>query len=73
MAGRRFVVSCLHCKRIVAEAGRLGADELNRLVAHLLVCCPSEIANPSLGIEATLRHFRVEPTDPDDKPPPDAA
>ncbi len=73
MAGRRFVVSCLHCKRIVAMAGLLGADELNRLVAHLLVCCPTEIAKPSLGIEATLRHFRVEPSDPGDKPPPEAA
>jgi len=71
MAGRRFVVSCLHCKRIIAVARCIADDELNQLRAHLGACCPDEIIGPSPGVEATLRHFRVLPTDSD--APPDAA
>ncbi len=74
MAGRRFVVSCTHCRRVVASAARIGTDELERLRVHLLVCCPDQIVRlvQSLGVEAMLRHFRVASTDPDDNPPPAA-
>ena len=63
-ADQRFVVSCLHCKRIIAIAERVADDERNRLRAHLLVCCPGEITNAWPQAEAMLRHFRVEPADP---------
>jgi hypothetical protein len=46
---------------------RIGTAELERLRAHLLGCCPdlvSDLTGP-LEVEATLRHFHVEPT-PDD-------
>ena len=72
MAGRRFVVSCTQCRRIVVIAAQVADAELNQLHAHLLGCCPSKVIGPSPGVEATLRHFRVEPTDPDDEPPPAA-
>jgi len=71
MAGRRFVVSCLHCKRVVMVAAQVGGEELDRLRAHLLSCCPNEMIGPSPRVEALMRHFRVAPTTP--KPPPDAA
>jgi len=70
---KRLVVSCLHCKRIVAIADRVAEDELNRLRAHLLVCCPREVVKPGREVEATLRHFRVVPAERDDEPPPAAA
>lgn len=73
MTGRRCLVSCLHCKRIVAIADRVADDQLNRLRAHLLACCPSAVGNPASGPETMLRHFRVEPAEPDDEPPPDVA
>ena len=49
-------------------------DELERLRVHLLVCCPDQLVSliQSLGVEDTLRHFRVELTEPED-PPPEAA
>ncbi len=72
MAGRRFVVSCTHCKRIIVVVARIGDAELDHLHVHLLTCCPREVIGFSPGVEATLRHFRVEPTDPDE-PPPEAA
>jgi len=70
-ADRRFVVSCLHCKRIIVVTGRIADAELNQLRAHLLACCPDEVFGASAGIAATLERFRVMPTDSD--PPPDAA
>jgi hypothetical protein len=75
MAGRRFVVSCLHCRRVVTVTARLATDELQHLRVHLLVCCPRQLVKlvQSLGVDATLRHFRVEPAEPDDEPPPHAA
>ncbi len=73
MAGRRFVVSCTHCKWIIVVVARIGDAELDQLRVHLLACRPSEVIGPYPGVEATLRHFRVEPADPDDEPPPDAA
>ncbi len=74
MAGRRFVVSCVHCRKVVTIAARLGTDELERLRVHLFVCYPDRLMSlvQSLGAEATLRHFRVEATDPDDERPPAA-
>jgi len=66
MAGRRFVVTCTHCKRTVVIVSRVTGAELDRLQAHLLACCPS---GPYPGVEATLRHFRVTSTDPDKSPP----
>jgi hypothetical protein len=51
-------------------AGRIADDELNRLRGHLLACCPDRVANLWPGVAATLRHFRVEPMDSDDEPPP---
>ncbi len=72
MAGRRFLVSCTHCKRTVVIVSRVTGAELDRLQAHLLACRPSEVIGPYPGVEATLRHFRVASTDPDDQPPPAA-
>ncbi len=69
MPGRRFVVTCTHCKRTVVIASRVTGAELDRLQAHLLACCPSEVVGPYPGVEATLRHFRVTSTDPDESPP----
>ena len=46
--------------------------ELGRLRVHLLACCPGhlmDLVGPSLGVEATLRHFHVEP----EPEPPEAA
>jgi hypothetical protein len=63
MAGRRFVVSCTHCKRVVMVVARIGGAELDRLRGHLLACRPSDVVGPRPGVEATLRHFRVTPTD----------
>jgi len=72
MAGRRFVVTCTHCNQVIVTVTRIAGAELDRLHAHLLACCPSEVVGPYPGVEATLRHFRVEPTDPDDESPPAA-
>jgi hypothetical protein len=72
MAGRPFVVSCTHCKRVVLVVARVGSAELDRLRGHLLACSPSDVVGPRPGVEATLRHFHVAPTDPDDEPPPAA-
>ena len=68
MTARRFVVSCLHCKRIVVITTRIAAAELDQLRAHLLACCPDKVVGPSPGIAATLQHFRVMPTDSDAPP-----
>jgi hypothetical protein len=65
---RRFLVSCLHCHRLVMLVGRIGGAERTQLVAHLLVCRPETVVGPSPGVEATLRQFRVEP----EREPPDA-
>ncbi len=70
MADRRFVVSCLHCKRVVMVVAQVAGEELDRLRAHLLACCPNEMIGPSPGVEALLRHFRVAPPTPE--PPPAA-
>jgi len=72
MAGaRRFVVSCLHCKRVVMVVTQVAGEELDRLRAHLLACCPNEMIGPSASVETLMRHVRVTPTTPE--PPPDAA
>ena len=68
MADRRFVVSCQHCKRVVMAVTLVGAEELDRLSAHLLACCPSEMVGPSPGVEATMRHYHVAPTTPEASP-----
>jgi hypothetical protein len=74
MTGHRFLVSCLHCKRIVAIAGGIiDAEQVAQLCAHLLACCPGAVDAPSPAIEITLRHFRVVPLEADGEPPPQAA
>ena len=50
-------------------AERIRDDELSRLRRHVLDCHPDEMHNLSPGIEATLRHYRVEP----EPGPPDIA
>jgi len=67
MAGRRFIVSCTHCQRVMMVVARIGSAELDRLREHLRACCPDEVIDPALGVEATLRSFHVVPTDPDDE------
>jgi CheY-like chemotaxis protein len=58
----RFIVSCRHCRRRIAvTADVVDAEQLGQLRAHLRVCCPNAIANPWPEVEATLKHFRVEP------------
>ena len=69
MVGRRFVVSCTHCKRIIVVVARIADAELDQLRVHLLACSPSEVIGHLPGVEATLRHFRVVPTDRDEPPP----
>ncbi len=71
MAGQRFAVTCLHCHRLLMVVARTGTLELERLRVHLLGCCPEQIMDliGLVGVEATLRHFRVAPTDPDERPP----
>ncbi len=71
MADRRFVVSCLHCKRVVMVVAQVGGEELDRLRSHLLTCCPNDMIGPSPSVEAVMRHFRVAPPTPE--PPPDVA
>ena len=63
------MVSCTHCKRTVVIVSRVTGAELYQLRAHLLDCFPSEVIGPYPGVEATLRHFRVTSTDPDEPPP----
>ena len=73
MKGQRFLVSCLHCKRIIAMVGGVvDAERLHQVRAHLLACCPDAVEGSSPAIEATLRHFRAVPIDSDALPP-DAA
>jgi len=48
---------------------RIRDPELARLRQHVLEEHPDEMHDVSPGIEATLRHFRVEP----EPGPPDAA
>ena len=48
---------------------RIREDELSRLRQHVMDCQPDNVLGPSPGIEAILRHFRVEPA----PEPPDAA
>jgi len=69
MTGRRFVVSCLHCLRPVMLVERIRDHELSPLRQHVLREHPDETHNVSPGIEATLRHYRVEP----EPGPPDGA
>ena len=40
---------------------RIRDDELSRLRQHVMACQPDNVLGPSPGIEAILRHFRVEP------------
>ena len=68
VTARRFLVSCVHCLRVMMLVDRIADPELSRLRQHLLDCHPDTIVGPSPGIEATLRHFRVEP----EPGPPDA-
>jgi hypothetical protein len=53
---------------------RIGMAERKQLRIHLLTCRPEEIIGifSLIGVEATLRHFDVAPTELDE-PPPDAA
>ncbi len=64
MNAGRWIVTCQHCHQAVAFVPRIGGDDLERLRAHFLVCCPGE-ANRPLGIASLLEHFHVEPADPD--------
>lgn len=48
---------------------RIRDDDLSRLRQHLVDEHPDKLATLSPGVEATLRHFRVEPQ----PEPPDAA
>lgn len=74
MTGYRFVVSCLHCKdRVTIPGGIVDAEQLAQLSAHLLACSPGDVPIPSPPIETMLRHFRIEPLELDDRPPPAAA
>lgn len=66
---RRFLVSCVHCLRPVMLVDRIRDPELSRLRQHVVDCHLDKMATLSPGIEATLRHFRVEP----EPGPPDAA
>jgi hypothetical protein len=52
---------------------RIGTPELERLRVHLLGCCPAQVLDlvGQAGVETTLRHFQVVPTDSAE--PPDAA
>ena len=72
MAGRRFVVSCTHCKRIVIVT-RIAEADAERLRMHLRACYPGEVVCLPPGVEATLRHFRIKATDPGAEPPPGTA
>jgi hypothetical protein len=67
-AGRSFLVSCLHCLRPIMLVARIGDDELSRLRQHVREKHPDEVHSVSPGIEATLRHYRVEP-EPEAGPP----
>ena len=74
MTGRRFLVSCLQCRRPVAIVlGIADAVQLDQLRGHLLACRPGAVPNLAPGVETILGHFRVVPTDADDEPPPGAA
>ena len=57
----KFLVSCRACQRPIMLAARLGDPELAELREHLIRSHPSMKVPPSLGIEATLQYFRVEP------------
>jgi hypothetical protein len=74
MASPRFEVACVHCRRLVMFVRWVGIVEREQLRIHLLTCCPEEISGifGLIGVEATLRHFSVAPTEPDE-PPHDAA
>jgi len=40
---------------------RIRDDELSRLRQHVLEQHPDKVYEPRPGIEATLRHYRVQP------------
>ncbi len=61
MSGRRFLVSCLHCLRPIMLIDRIRDDELSRLRQDVRDKHPGETHETSPGIEATPRHYRVEP------------
>ena len=61
MAGRRFLVSCVHCLHPILLVERIRDDELSRLRQHVLEQHPDKVHEPRPGIDATLRHYRVEP------------
>ena len=65
---RRFLVSCVYCHRLIMLE-RISEPELTLLREHVLHVVPTSCPGPSPGVEATLRHFRVEP----EPGPPDAA
>src|SRR5262249_62147314 len=68
MTARRFVISCQHCKRIVALTQLITDAPRDQLRAHLLACCPNGVGGYAPD-EVTLRHFRVVPTESDEPPP----
>ncbi len=73
MAGRRFLVSCTHCKRTVVIVTRIAEADAERLRMHLRACCPGKVVGLPPGVEAALRHFRIKATDPGAEPPPGTA
>jgi hypothetical protein len=69
VTGHRFLVSCRHCQRPILLGDRIRDAELSQLRQHVLDRHPDKMASPSPGIEALLRHFRVEP----EPAPPDSS
>ena len=69
MTARQFLISCVYCHHSVALVPRIGDAELLSLHAHLSTCRRDMVRSQSLGMEETLKHFRVTPADPDTEPP----
>ena len=62
-AERLFLVSCRRCRLPVALAIRVGAAELDALLAHVRACEPDKHLGPAPGVDAILRHFDVRATE----------
>ena len=60
MQDRRWLVSCVQCKRLLLRVARLGESELQALRGHVADCSPNELIGRLPGIEALLKFFRVE-------------
>ena len=56
----KFLVSCRACQRPIMLVARISDPELAELREHLRTSHPAMQLPPSPGVEATLRHFRVE-------------